>query len=318
MVSTTPMRSPVDIERVALLDMRFEIADMTAGFELFARAAGKPGARQRLAQRHPIVAALRPVDLIVAERADERAAAEIAAVMAFLVGPGGDLDAEPGTIGVGGKGARELKPVDHPQCAIEPAAIGLGLAVRADQEPPLCPRVASDDVADAVDGRIEPGFAQFPGKPVPRFDIDRRIGRAVDAGFVAAEFREPLQIGDDAPTVDARHCFALTRGDRPKTSLGLPPTETTAGVRHARPLPAARGAARLFDRVQQIRPAGDQGAFSGADLSGRRCDRRRGPLARAEHAAGDAGLRRGDGCLRTVGAGRHRTCHDRAERSGRA
>ena len=60
--------------------------------------------------------------------------------MPFLVGPGGDLDAEPGAIRVGGKGAGEFEPVDHAQRAVEPAAIGLGLAVRADQQPPPRPR----------------------------------------------------------------------------------------------------------------------------------------------------------------------------------
>ncbi len=57
--------------------------------------------------------------------------------MPLLVGPGGNLDAEPGAIGVGGEGAGEFEAVDHPQGAVEPAAIGLGLAVRADQQPPL-------------------------------------------------------------------------------------------------------------------------------------------------------------------------------------
>ena len=132
--------------------------------------------------------------------------------MAFLVGPGGDLDAEPGAIRVGGKGAGEFEPVDHAQRAVEPAAIGLGLAVRADQQPALRPGIAADDVADAVDDRLEPGLAEFLGEPMPRLDIDRRIGRPMDAGLVAAEFGKPLQIGDDALSVDGRHVFTPFSG----------------------------------------------------------------------------------------------------------
>ncbi len=83
--------------------------------------------------------------------------------MPFLVGPGGDLDAEPGAIGVGGKGAGELEPVDHAERAVEPAAVGLGLAVRADEQPPPRAAMTADDVADAVDDRVEPRLAQPVG-----------------------------------------------------------------------------------------------------------------------------------------------------------
>jgi hypothetical protein len=67
--------------------------------------------------------------------------------------------------------------------------------------------MAADDVADAVDDRVEPGFAQPARESMPRLDIDRRIGRAMDAAFVTAEFGEPPQIGDDALSVDGRHAF---------------------------------------------------------------------------------------------------------------
>jgi hypothetical protein len=43
---------------------------------------------------------------------------------------------------------------------------------------------------------------------MPRLDIDRRIGRPVDAGLVAAELCEALQIGDNALSVDVGHVFA--------------------------------------------------------------------------------------------------------------
>ena len=65
-------------------------------------------------------------------------------------------------------------------------------------------------------------------------------------------------------------------------------------------------------------PRGDQGAFSRPHLSRRRCDHRGGTLGDAAHAAGDAGLYRGDGRVRRLDAGRHRAGDDRAKRAGRA
>ena len=73
--------------------------------------------------------------------------------MALLIGPGGDLDAEPGAIGVGGKRAGKFYAVDDAERAVEPAAIGLGFAVRADEQPTLRTTMISDDVADAVNDR---------------------------------------------------------------------------------------------------------------------------------------------------------------------
>ena len=126
--------------------------------------------------------------------------------MAFLVSPGGDIDAEPGAVRVGGEGARQLEAVDHAQRAVEPAAIGLGLAVRADQQaPPLGRPIAADHIADAVDDRVEPGLAQLPGQPMPRLDIDRRIGRPMNAGLVPTELGKPLEVGNDALSIDPRH-----------------------------------------------------------------------------------------------------------------
>ena len=190
------------VERVALLDMRFEIADIARRIDPLARPSGKTGAFQRLAQRRPVIAAAGLVDLVFGERVGKRAAAEIVAVMAFLVRPGDDLDAASRIVG---KDARELQPIDDAERAVEPAAIGLGFAVRADQQTPLRTRIAPDHIADAVDHGVEPGLAKLVGQPMPRLDIDRRIGRAVNAGLVAAEFGKPLQIGDNALSVDLRH-----------------------------------------------------------------------------------------------------------------
>ena len=57
-------------------------------------------------------------------------AAEVIPEMALFVRPGGDFDAASRIVG---KDPRELQPIDDAERAIEPAAIGLGFAVRADQ-----------------------------------------------------------------------------------------------------------------------------------------------------------------------------------------
>src|SRR3984893_1860065 len=196
---------PAGVERVALLDMRFEIADIALGVDPLALTIGKTGALQSLAQRCAVVATPDPVDFFFGESVGKRAAAEKVAVVALLVRPSGDLDAEPRTAGVHGKGRGRLEPVDPPERAVEPAAIGLGLAVRADQQPPPGRAVAADHITDAVDHRIEPGLAQLVGEPMPRLDIDRRISRAVDAGLVAAELGEPPEVAEDARSVNRRH-----------------------------------------------------------------------------------------------------------------
>ena len=195
------------VEHVALLDMSFEIADIAPGIELLARPAGEPGFGERSAQRYAVAAAAR-VDLAFGERAGEGAAAEHVAEMAFLVGPGDRLDSEPVERRIGGEGPRQLKRVDDAERAVEPAPAGLRLAVRSDEEPPRPVRVAADDIADAVDDRVETGRCELLGEPVARGDILLGIGRPVHAGLVAAKIGEPLQIREDPFTIGLRHSCA--------------------------------------------------------------------------------------------------------------
>src|SRR5262249_48516999 len=53
---------PGRVERVALFDMRFEIAEVMPGLDALARPPGKPGTLQSLAQRGAVVAPADPVD----------------------------------------------------------------------------------------------------------------------------------------------------------------------------------------------------------------------------------------------------------------
>src|SRR5579871_162451 len=144
------------------------------------------------------VAAGDAVDLVFAERPDKGAAAEIARVMPLLVGPSDNLYPEPGAIGIGGEGASEFEPVDDTKRAVE--------------QPPAGASVIANDIADAVNRGVKTCGPELLGKPVARGDILGGIGRAVDAGLVPPEFRQPPEVGDHALTIDARHIWALPLG----------------------------------------------------------------------------------------------------------
>src|SRR5207245_1864703 len=103
---------PAGVERVALLDMRFKIADIMPGIDPLARTLGKAGTSERLAQRCAIIPTADLVDLFFGKHTGKRAAAEKALVVTFLIRPSGDLDAELGAAPVGGKCAGELKAID--------------------------------------------------------------------------------------------------------------------------------------------------------------------------------------------------------------
>src|ERR1700722_1815163 len=184
--------------------MGFEIAEIARRIDRDARASGKPGANQRVAQLDA-VAAFVPVDLGFGELSGERAAAKHVAVMALLVGPGDGLDAEPLQLRVGGEGAREFEPVSAAGCAAEPAPFRLGPAGRADEQPPRRMLGAAEYVADPVDDRIEPSLGIFLDEPMARGDIDLGIGRSVDAGLVAAELGKAFEVSEEAGSVNSRH-----------------------------------------------------------------------------------------------------------------
>ncbi len=212
-------------ERVALLDMRFEVADITRGIDLLTLPAGEPGLFQRLGERHA-VAALAGGELVLADRRGERAAAEHLAVMPLLVGPGDRIDAEPVAIRIGGEGARQLDRVDDAERAVEPAAIGLRLAVRADQQTAAGGMVAAKDIADAVDLGNEAGGGELLGEPMARGDVVGRIGRAMHAGLVASELGQPLQIRHHPLAIDPRHVLRPSR--QPVSELTRAPGEPGA------------------------------------------------------------------------------------------
>ena len=194
--------------RYALRDSRHSAPDRPAR----AAARQSPAVFERVAQRARRRGSCRRSISVLVERAGERAAAEHVAVMPFLVGPGDRSMPSPAQLRVGGEGARQLERVDHAERAVEPAAIGLGLAVRADQQPPRS-RIGC--------GRRHCRCRRSPARARPRRTCSAsqwreatstaRIGRAVDAGLVAAELGQPLQIGDDPLAIDLRHVLTPSR-----------------------------------------------------------------------------------------------------------
>src|SRR5579871_2291701 len=73
---------------------------------------------------------------------------------------------------------------------------------RADEQPPAGASVIANDIADAVNRGVKTCGPELLGKPVARGDILGGIGRAVDAGLVPPEFRQPPEVGDHALTID--------------------------------------------------------------------------------------------------------------------
>src|SRR5207253_1091850 len=99
------------------LDMRLEEPGVAGGIDGQARAPGKARARERFAHRRAAGAVAGPLDVLLGEQADERAAAEEVAEMPFLVAERRDVDAEMRGRRILGDGARRLERVDDAERA---------------------------------------------------------------------------------------------------------------------------------------------------------------------------------------------------------
>ena len=182
----------------ALLDMRLEIAAIARGIDHGARTSGEPGLRQRIAQCRAVAIAAR-IDLRLGQQPAEGTAADERAEMALLIGPRRDIDAA-------AERARDLQAVDHAQRAIQPAGMRLRLDMAAEQQMRAVAARAADDVADAVDLRLEPGLGHPRRQPVSRLHVLGRIGRPMHAGLVFADLAQRVEIGEQPVAVDAcRH-----------------------------------------------------------------------------------------------------------------
>src|SRR5205814_6593511 len=65
----------------------------------------------------------------------------------------------------------------------------------------------ADDIADAVDLRIEPRLRHAVGQPLARRDVVGRQGRTVDASLVGADLAQFVQVAENAVGIDGRHGF---------------------------------------------------------------------------------------------------------------
>jgi hypothetical protein len=98
----------------------------------------------------------RLVDFFVRHVANEGAAAKEGAEVPFLVRPGGDVDRDAGRAWIFAECPRDFQSVDDAERPIEPARMVLGFGVRANQELRPGGARSAEDIADAVDLRLEP------------------------------------------------------------------------------------------------------------------------------------------------------------------
>ena len=203
-------------ERVALLDVSLEIADVAAALGLQARPAGKAHLGQGLAHAARAAAVAGGVDVGLADLAHIGAAAEEAAEMALFVAPGGDFHrSRDRRIGI--EHACGLERVDHPQRTIEPAGMVLALQMRSRQQLRAGLGAGAEHIADAVDGGRELRVGQPLGQPAQGLTVRFGEGRTVDAGLVASERAQRVEIGEDAGAIGA----AELGGHQAETSIML-------------------------------------------------------------------------------------------------
>ena len=111
--------------------------------------------------------------------------------------------------------ARGLERVDAAERAIEPAGVILRFQVRAGKDFAAASPALSQNVADAVDRCLEPGFSAPLREPRARRDILRRKRRAVNAGIEVGQdiFIENYMTAADLGVKQTSDAIA-TRGER--------------------------------------------------------------------------------------------------------
>ena len=90
------------------------------------------------------------------------------------------------------------------------AATSMRLDVAAEQQMRPLAACASDDIADAVDFRIEPGLGHARRKPVTRFNVLGRVGGPMHAGLVCANLSQRAQIAEQPVAIDGFCHGAIT------------------------------------------------------------------------------------------------------------
>ena len=126
-------RKAAALQRLALLDMGLQVADMPPALDADAWPAGKPDLTQGVAHGATAGTVTRGVDLGFGHAADIGSAAEETSKMSFLVAPRSDLDGA-FDIGIGIEHARRFQRIDDAKRPVEPARIVLAFEMGAGQQ----------------------------------------------------------------------------------------------------------------------------------------------------------------------------------------
>ena len=188
-IGDDPDRLPCLFEPRALLDMHLQKAGEVRGINEIARQMRH--ARARLGKANALAVGL-PVGVVKAQvaRPDRAAGGDTEAPL--LVLKRHDRDRRPASFNAR---TGNLQPRDDAKRAVEPAALGLAVAVTADQQ--RFPLGQTEEIAHRIELRRQPRRPHLLRQPFPRGYIRRAEGRAHHALAHPrrAEFAQPMQIG---------------------------------------------------------------------------------------------------------------------------
>src|SRR2546423_4354509 len=140
--------------------------------------------------------------------------------MSLLVAEHHDIDA-----GIAARflnAAGGLERVDAAERAIEPAGMVLRFQMRAGKDFAAARPALSQNIADAIDRRLEAGLGAPLREPLPRCDVFGRKRRAVHASLVGAEGAQLIEIAEQAVGLDGGHGTLSSFRNRPKAGVRNP------------------------------------------------------------------------------------------------
>jgi len=200
-----PDRQAVALEDRPLLDVELEVGD--GGVEPRPRPRGRievdPVGGERVDQADA-VAVLDVVDAARVDRPGRQARPEQGAPepRALLVGPVDQRDGH-GRLTGGGERAQDLEPTEHPERAVEPAAVGHRVDVAAEDDGPVArAREHGPEIAGLVDVDLHRQLGQALAQPVAGRRPRVRPRDALRALLVLGALAQGAQVGEGAVGVD--------------------------------------------------------------------------------------------------------------------
>src|SRR5882724_5594493 len=130
--------------------------------------------------------------------------------MTLLIRPCCYFNADISRLWIGRKGARYLQSINHTHCPIEPARMVLGFKMTADQQRRTGRMRTANNIADAVELRLQPSFAHPRRQPMSRLHVLRRICRAMDASLVRADPRQAAELCKNSVAVNDWHIVLVS------------------------------------------------------------------------------------------------------------